>query len=204
MRTTGTVLATGLLILSFGVGLAGADHGQITDQCTYEVGAVGDMSTYTYDPDPTGLTEDGTLNWGGCVWWFPDADPGGESVLDPIVQPRPVDGEHAVLQVAIVDDVFASQLGGRICSDADHDFMCGEDDEGEINDRFCGGSSPVFVSDDDADGDGHPDFGFSVGVFVNGPLNQNLYCGATTTNPVGATTGGVLDPAGGIYLHLGG
>lgn len=187
----------GIALLLAGAGTVAADHNAtFTSHCTYEVG-VGDPNWLTME-DPTGLTSDGKINFNGCNFEFL-ASGGSEPAPGDIL----VEGEYTELQVSIVDDVFGTQLGAWVGQDADDNGVNGEDEKGEISKVFCGGSSRVFVSEKDWDGDGHADFGAEMVVLTNGPFRQVYWCGSTA-NPVGATTGGVLNPAGGIYLSLGG
>lgn len=202
VRRRGTVigLMSALLVVgAFGLGGAAASHAtEKTVRCTYEVGSTGDIWENTIE-DPAGVTQDGYISWGGCGWEFVDTDTGDYPVFS---QFRDVTGEYTSLQLAIVDDVFGSTVGGFACGDVDSNYVCGEDDKNEIVAQFCG-TSPTFTAVGDADGDGHEDFGGFMGTFVNGPYRQAMNCDATEA-PTGATSGGVLDPAGGIFMTLAG
>lgn len=203
MRMKLALVVAGMMVLGFGVGSAAASHSPTaTDRCTYEIGGTGDFWENTMHPDPTGLTNDGTFSWGGCLWYFPDSDPGGSNVWDNIEQGRPVEGEFTQVQISVIDDVFGSDIGAAVCNDIDHNYVCGEDEKGEFSGEFCS-TSPVFDSPGDADGDGHDDFGYGVAVFVNGPSRQAEVCDPVA-NPVGGTSGGYANPNGGIFLTFSG
>lgn len=136
------------------------------------------------------------LDLGGCHWTFPDSG-GSSGGVNP---QRAVAGEWNSAAGSIVDDVWGTGgIGAVLCNDGDGDGTCGETDEGEERSEFCGGGPP-FTSDVDWDGDGHPDFGASLTLLVNGPGVQTLRCGSMA--PVGGTTGGVVDPAGGAFVSL--
>lgn len=168
-------------------------------RCTYEVGTVSGHLEYTTD-DPTGLTSDGYVNQGGCLWEFSATaeDPPSSAIEGQV----PVDGEYGSFQLSVVDDVFGPALGARACLDVDNNRICGEDEKGEVSFSFCG-TSPVIEPELDTDGNDHPDLGSNLMVFLNGPHHQALDCDPTV-NPWGGTTGGILDPAGGLFLTLSG
>lgn len=192
-----TVVAV-LIALGY-VGLpAGASHSpKKTAQCTYEVGPTGDFWENTVE-DPAGVTADGHVSWGGCGWEFTSTDTGD---YPPFSQFFPVSGEYTELKLAIVDDIFATNVGGFACSDVDSDYVCGDGDKGEISTGFCG-SSPTFQAVNDADGDGHLDFGGFMGTFTYGALGQAFNCDPTTAPT--STSGGIINPNGGIFMTLSG
>lgn len=217
MRRILAILLGAVLVFGYGIGTVSATHEDPkTDQCTYEVGVTGDNWENTIDNSPVPgfddvvdiVTADGTFSWGGCLWWFPDSEnpdnaPEDAELWNMIEQGREVDGEYNSLQISVVDDIWgAGTVGGFGCSDSDNNYVCGETDKGEFRESFCNGQSSVFTHEADNDGDGHPDFGFGVAVFVNGPRSQTLGCEVVGPEAVGAVSGGVLDPAGGIYLAL--
>lgn len=199
---TATVLGAALLasFVLAGAGPAAATHLPTkVARCTYEVGTVSGHLEYT-TADPTGLTDDGYVNQGGCLWEFAaTAQAPPSSAIEGQV---PVDGEYSSFQLAVVDDVFGPALGANACLDVDNDRICGEDDEGEVSFAFCG-TSPVIEPEIDSDGNGHQDLGSNLMVFLNGPHHQVTNCDPSA-NPYGGTTGGVLDPAGGLFLTLSG
>lgn len=195
----GTVLLASLVVAGMAPPAAATHLPNKVDRCTYEVGP-GYHLEYTTD-DPTGLTSDGTLNQGGCLWEFSDS--AQSPPTSAIEGQREVSGEYSRFQLALVDDVFGPELGASACMDIDNNRICGEDEKGEIGFTFCGTSGVHGDEIGDTDGDGHPDLGSNLMLFLNGPRRQALNCDATA-NPVGATTGGILDPAGGIFLTLSG
>lgn len=206
-RTAAAVAVAVLAALLGGAGTAAAGHlDQTTARCTYEVGEVepGVLSADFAADDPLGLTADGAVNKTVCAFHTPDSDPGESSQLGPahvlLDGVITIDGQYGQVQASIVDDVWGSgALGGSIFADLNHDHMSGLD--GEPVHSFCG-TSPVLELGQDTDGDGHADFGWGVVVSVNGYVSQALNC-----DPVEAptsTTGGVLDPAGGIFVTVSG
>lgn len=210
-------------------GLTIATAGMVTavpteqDQCTYEFGVTGDHWENTYDDgravpfDETVLqlaTDDGTFNWGGCLWRFSDVAQGephpNDATFTAIEQGRLVEGQWATMQVEVVDDVFQQDVGGFLCGDSDDNYICAEEAKGEIFKTFC--SSPTPALDNtfplnltwegtdpnpgenetivvDGNLDDTRDFGAHLAVFVNGPERQNTDCAATDVNPVGAVRG---------------
>lgn len=166
-----------------------------TVHCRYELGSTGDALEFSRD-DPAGVTADGSVNVGGCFFEMAAEDPWTGTFEDGI----PVDGDYTAFQAAIVDDVFGNTIGGRICSDVNDDLLCGNA-EHEIVDSFCG-TSPVYTASVDTDGDGHKDFGNYVVVVTNGPLTQAMNCDPVA-GPV-ATSGGILNPSGGVFMTLAG
>lgn len=61
--------------------------------------------------------------------------------------------------------------------------------------------SPAVTAREDHDGDGHLDLGVALGMFLNGSYAQIIDCGSTS-NRVGAVSGGVLGHAGAILLQV--
>lgn len=223
MKRIVAVLVGALMVSGYGIGSVSAVHAdgdesndKKVDICTYEVGLTGDHWENTIDNSPVPgfddvvdtATSDGTFSWGGCLWVFPDSEnpanaPPDAEFWNMVEQGRPVDGEYFSLQVSIVDDVWgAGTVGGTACSDADNNYVCGEEEKGEFIERFCNGESSVFSHAGDNDDDGHPDFGFGVAIFVMGPRRQTLECSVIGPEQVGGVSGGTLDPAGGIFLTL--
>lgn len=200
------IIVTAVVGLSIASGAAAAGHRPVaTTHCTYENGAsVGRLSFAT--EDPTGLTADGAINNDSCIFEFPDSDPGRDTTGDineafgfATSGALVVEGQYGSAQAAIVDDVFGTNVGGTVAADLDHDTGFGG--EGEPSVEFCG-TSPVLTSDADVNGDGHADFGWAVAVFTHGPVGQAMFCDPVA-GPTG-TSGGILNPAGGIYLTVGG
>lgn len=173
---------------------AGADHApRKAVQCTYESNIP--SVTGWQGNDPVGVTSDGYLSAGLCYLIFPETKPISSF---PTYDALKIDGEYTVAQASIVDDVWGSNtVGGHLMTDPDADNMTGEEDEGEFNEPFCG-TSPSFEARHDNDGDGHKDFGGTVEIWINGPVNQAIDCDPT------AVSGGILNPAGGVYLALAG
>lgn len=190
-------LVTVAVLLGQSLPVQAGHNPQQTQHCTYEIGLVGDWMGNMQE-DPAGVTGDGRVNVAACTWEFP----GAEGVWPMILDGFEVGGEYTLLQVTLIDDVFGNAVGGEICSDVNGDLVCGAGEEDEISDRFCGTSS-VFEAAVDTDGDGHKDFGNYVAVWVNGVYQQAVACDPST-NPVGGTTGGVLNPSGGMFMALAG
>lgn len=129
------------------------------------------------EDDPTGQTQDGTLDLGGTAFFPEDVEPGVDS-----------------LQASIVDDIYgAGTVVGWICSDENGDNLCDPADE-EISSFFCGQSQVVSIPPS-------PDWHFVI-VGVGGPLSQALLCDPSQA-PLGGTSGGVLNPNGGIFGTFG-
>lgn len=190
--TAATALALGLLLLTGLPAPATAGHlGVSTAVCTYEVGQIDSLQLSA--EDPTGLTTDGGINLGGCNWRL---EPRHADVPSASV---PLEADPDVAQVSIVDDFFGNEVGAFFCNDANDDHTCADENPDEILQFFCG-TSPPFQAEADTDGDGRKDFGHHIFVALNGPVWQALECDATT-NPVGAVSGGVLDPAGGVFMQ---
>lgn len=197
-RLAATILATALIALVW-LPAASAGHNPTqTTRCTYELGPGGDTWELTRQ-DPVGVTADGTLNWAGCLWAFRETT---DPVFNTVFDPPQVDGEYNLLQLSIVDDIWGTQIGGRACGSIDDDAVCGQESKGETAFSFCG-TSPVMESHLDVDGDGHSDFGYWLVMTVNGPITQAMFCDPTA-NPVGATSGGILNTDGGVFMMLGG
>lgn len=211
MRAVLVVIVVGSSIAS---GAAVANHRPTaTAHCTYESGA--DMGQFGMAAeDPVGVTQDGAINKDVCLFEFPDTDPGPPPITD---DPREIirellretltagaitlDGQYATAQATIVDDVFGTEVGGSVAADFDHNTVFGEEDKGEPSASFCGGVSPVLEANHDTDDNGHDDFGWAVAVFTNGPIDQATNCDPTAAPT--ATTGGIFNPAGGIYMTVG-
>lgn len=216
MQTRASVaLVVGVAVLVAAAGSVSASHlPEVTARCTYESGMNMNQIGMAAE-DPTGLTSDGAINKDVCLFEFPETDPGPPPITsDPREVVREliretftagsitVSGQYSQAQASIVDDLFgAGTVGGVVAADFDHNTVFGEDDKGEPSTTFCGTSS-MLETGNDTDGDGHPDFGWAVAVFTNGPVRQVLNCDAVQAPT--ATTGGVLDPAGGIYLTVSG
>lgn len=99
------------------------------------------------DCDPTGQTQDGSIDLGGAV--FVNDDPGG-----PLA-------DTTRLRLAVVDDVFgAGVVAATFCIDG----VC--DEETENQGTFCGDSGVIEV----------PDGWSDVVVWVWGPTGQALHC----------------------------
>lgn len=179
-------LVAGALVLA---GSAAASHlPRQTLRCTYEVGQLDFLQLS--DEDHAGVTNDGGINLGGCNHRLPRHP----DILSFSV-PFPADPD--VLQISLLDDTFGTSVGATFCNDFNNDHTCAEDNPGETNTQFCS-SSPIFIPEDDSDGDGRNDFGHHLFVLMNGPVAESLFCNPGQ-NPVGATTGGVLNPNGGVF-----
>lgn len=180
------------LLLAIGVGLlltaapALAGHGgdPISVQRTYEVGpievgavtCIGNPQGLTGSCDPTGQTQDGSIDVGGAIFTADDLPDGVDA-----------------FQATIVDDIWGPDVvSGDMCTDEDGNDVCGETDKGEVEEEFCGSSSVVSIPP-------VPNFD-SATVFVEGPQEQTTNGCSTTAAPTGATTGGVLNPNGGIFI----
>lgn len=202
------VVAVGLALL-LPVGWVEAGHlDTFKAHCTYEVGELEPNVGFTIDyamDDPTGLTRDGSINDTVCAFHTPDSDPGENSDLGPfhfaLSGVTTIDGQYSQAQASIVDDVFGPAIGGAMCADFNHDHICGDPDEGEPATTFCG-TSPTIKVGQDTDGDGHDDFGWGLVVGVNGYVGQALNCNSVEAPT--STSGGVLDPAGGMFVTVSG
>lgn len=207
-RVTGAVVALGFLVSLVGAAAPGmADHlDPVTARCTYEIPEPQTQFTPQFaTDDPTGATDDGAINKGVCAFHTPASDPGEGSDLGPahvlLNGVTTIEGQYSVAQASVVDDVYGNAVGGALCADFNHDHLCGDPEEGEPLTTFCGTSPPITVGQDSDDND-HDDFGWGLVVGVNGPVWQALNC-----DPVAApasTTGGVMDPAGGIFVTVSG
>lgn len=161
--------------LSAGPALAADAPPVFVARKTYEAPPVGGTAAY---PDPLGIMQDEEINVGGVVF----------AVL--------VQGPHDVtvsFQPAIVDDIFGSgTVGGEICVDVNQNGRSCESDYGERLGGFCGEGS----KEDRLLRPGLT----RVVVFINGPYFQAKDC--EPSEAPSATSGGVLDPAGGVYLTV--
>lgn len=178
--------AMAAMLVALGVPSAAAGHGgePVTSHRTYEWGqteviaincATG-SSTLGTGCDPTGQTQDGSIDIAGIIW-TPDELP---------------DGVDSV-QTAIVDDVFGSGvISGDACTDENGNNVCGETEEGEVETEFCGSSATFDIPP-------APNWDAFV-VFLEGVLEQNLN---GCTPDAYATTGGVLNPNGGVFTTFG-
>lgn len=141
-----------------------------------------------------------------CRIEFPDSGGDPDHPMADVV----LGGEwHGVAQLSVVDDLWGPGvvIGGFICNDGNDNGICGETEKGEVAEEFCGGDagSPggLATSTKDWDGDGHADYGARLVITVYGPVRQTLSCGTGGPTMVpGATTGGILDPAGGLFATL--
>lgn len=183
-RRRRTVLAIVLTALLVGVvGTSAADQAQVI-QRTYE-GVVERWAGCDARPDPTGLTADGFLNVNCIV--LHDDDLGTH------------DGH---LQVATVDDAFGAGVIGAAVTfydcdpHNDHadrlpDICEAVGETGEFGGRFCG-TSPVYETPPSSDWN-------HLAVHLNGAVSQTIDGCDVTTAPT-ATTGGVLNPNGGVFV----
>lgn len=155
----------------------------LTFHDTYEAPPIG-VATLQH-PDRVGVTSDGRFNAGRVT----------KTIEIQNVSGNPVDGLEATLQAAIVDDLFgAGVIGGEFCVNLDQDdYNCdGEERQG----TFCG-SSPAHEVMLKA---GRTE----IDVWVNGVFFQATAGCDDVTSPSGptATTGGVLNPAGGVFTTI--
>lgn len=179
------LLAAGATLALLAAPSASAGHGgdPVTLRATYEVGPL--PGVWTCIPgslldgcDPTGLSQDGSIDAGGARW-FPDEVPEGVDVV----------------QASIVDDVWgANVIAANLFTCAGGNAICGDEEQGEVSVIFCGTSPPVDIPAAPA--------WEQVGVFLGYAVWQYTVCDFTDA-PTGATTGGVLDPAGGIFVTFG-
>lgn len=203
------IVGTALLLASAGTAVAGHNP-TITSRCTYEVpdAAVAFTTNFAIE-DPTGLTSDGAWNKAICGFHFPDSDPGENADWGPFSETfhtvvsgvNTFSGQYSTAQATIVDDIFGSEIGGVACADLNHDHLCGQEEDGEPLFTFCG-TSPIIAPGADTDGDGHNDLGWGLFVAVNDWYFQTLYCDPTAAPQ--STTGGILNPHGGIYVTVSG
>lgn len=151
--------------------LAGHGGDPITSHVTYEIGP-----TWGYGnlEDPVGITQDNSIDTGGAKWF-------GDEM------PRGVDK----VQVTIIDDVWGGNvIGASVATDENGNNIYGEEENGEVSAEFCGTSPVVDIPPAPA--------WDAVIVFAGQPYRQYLACDPTAA-PTGATTGGVVNPHGGIY-----
>lgn len=175
----------GLLVLGPALGTDPGVSARTTKHRTYELGTPGDhlvsncvAATVADGCDPTGATPDGSVDLGGFVWTPEDLPTGTDAV-----------------QVTVCDDVWGCEaVGGRVCVDVNAHNVCGETHAHEPYVPFCGGGSPVVSLPSGSS------FG-AVVLFLNGPEEQNTRCFPDA--PAGATTGGIVDPAAGVYASFG-
>lgn len=199
-RKTFALLLAAFLIGIYAIGAVTATHPDKSFTCTYEVGP-GSNLEYSYggndrNGDVPG-TSDGSINYMGCQWEFPDSAPDGADYRVWEGGPQ-VSGEYASVQTSVVDDVWgAGSVGGIACMDVDVDYVCGDDDKGELGESFCGTSS-TFTSETDTDTDGHTDLGGRFLVILSGVAFQSFNC-PDDPEKFGIS-GGVLDSNGGITL----
>lgn len=108
-----------------------------------------------------------------------------------------LDPTNVGMRVSIADDVFgAGTVGGSVCAEADffnNGVAC---ERGEFHVPFCGGDSGRIEFVD------LTQYDFFV-VFTNGPGYQAEQ-GCDLTQALTATTGGVFDPAGSVFIRFGG
>lgn len=151
--------------------LAGHGGSPIRDHQTYEFAPTWGYSSWG---DPAGVTDDGNFQTGGAKWFGEDLPVGVDAV-----------------QVSVVDDVWgAGVIGASLATDVDDNSIYGEEEQGEVAVQFCGNSPVVDLI---------PTPGWAaLIVFVGQPYRQYLNCDPLDA-PTGATTGGVLDPAGGVF-----
>lgn len=174
-----TLIGFGIAILLLTVPLAAADH-DLSAHRTYEFGPPGDYiiiqcvtgnEQLGTDCDPTGTTQDGSIDLGGAIF-------SGEELAG-----------FTTVEASIVDDVFGSgTVGFWLCAHIEGSGAC--DDPGELMGQFCGSSGAQTL----------PDGYDSFTVFVNGAIFQALDCDATQAPT--STSGGLLDPSGGIFLSF--
>lgn len=175
------LIGIGIATLLLAAPLAAADH-DLTKQATYEFGPPGDLITITCltgdedlgtDCDATDLTQDDSIDIGGFII-------GAEDLQG-----------FTTGQGSIVDDVFgANVVGGWLCTDNDGDGGACDESSGEMRVIACGVWPPSSL----------PSAFDAVAGFVNGPVFQTLDC-----DPVQAptsTSGGLLDPSGGIFVSF--
>lgn len=126
------------------------------------------------DCDPTGQTGDGSIDVGGAS-----------------IAPDAATRNATAVRVRVVDDVRgAGVVGAGVCWDLDGDRVCHPE---EASARFCG-QGPWLTPVEDPRG------WVRVEVFVYSGLRHALYCPDAPTQ--GGTSGGVLDPAAGIYVDF--
>lgn len=168
------------LLLTLAAVPATAAEDPETRRWAYELGATGD--TVAASCGCQGQIQDGWTDL-GAVRFSAGAD--GISV-----------------QASVVDDAFGTLVGGTVCTDENRDNVYCDRAQGEVHRGFCRTSPKVDIPHYDGwhDGDraqGHYD---TVAVFLNGPVGQASDCDPAAAPT--ATTGGYLDPAGGVLLKV--
>lgn len=124
----------------------------------------------------------------------------GEELPDCDLRELPVTSGRVEITVSIVDDVYGSgAVGGAICTEAandDYDHVACDEGlltGGEINEEFCNGGPFTVTVEEISEVD-------AIVVYTNGPKNQADHCDLLLAQT--ATTGGILDPAGGVYISF--
>lgn len=179
-RRTGLAIALAALLVA--VAVPAAAHEPLTIHRTYEA-VTERWADCTARDDPSGLTADGFLNV-NCV----------------VLHDDELGSHDGHVQVATVDDVFgAGTVGAYVAfydcdphnDDADRlPAICQQVGEaGEFGGSFCG-TSPVYETPPDAAWN-------HLVVGLNGAASQAMDCDPTSTPT--ATTGGVLNPGGGVF-----
>lgn len=184
MRTATIGAATAAILLAM-VPVATATHGtdSLDQRRTYEVPPVWNdlaLMSSTNLGDPTGTTEDGSLDGGGVIF-ARDALPAAHR------------GDVRSVDVSIVDDQWGPEVVmGTICVEIDGDDLCGEGFEPWQ--WFCGSLEGFDV----------PAGWVEVQVYLAGPGAQFLWdeCPFEPA-PTGATTGGVRTDDGGVFATFG-
>lgn len=183
LGTTLGLLTATLMI----AGTAGAST--LTLHATYEITPFTMTGLVDTQPDPVGVTPDGYWDLNGVLFSCPQVQ--GSYV---VVEDSNHDGcgTWNELQAMIVDDVWGSNaVFGMVCVDGNGDFIC-EDTPAEPKSFFCG-TSPVIDFEPYEEG--------SITVWLGGTTGQAMYCDPGDA-PTGAETGGILNPAGGVYITL--
>lgn len=170
-------------ILMTPAALAGHGAAPVTMHRTYELGPTffvwscppGDAGL---DCDPTGQTQDDSIDLGGVQIFAEDVPVGVDTV-----------------QASVVDDVWgAGVVAGFLCTEENGDNICGDTEAGEVQQNFCGQSEVMDIPP-------APNWE-KVDVFVSFPVWQVEHCDPTAA-PTGATSGGVANPAAGIFITFG-
>lgn len=170
-------------------GIATATHPE-TFHITYEIPAVQTGARLEdSSEDILGVTSDGSFDLQGTEFFCPKDHHEDGTFPD---WARSGCGYDSV-QASVVDDTFGSGVvGATISSDFNDNHITGEEEHGEFVHDFCG-SSPVF------DIPVMPDAGTGgIAIFLNGAAEQTLNCDPTAAPT--ATTGGVVNPNGGIFV----
>lgn len=192
MRKTLAVLtAIGLLAGALAVVPAASAQETTVVHVTYEWAQTGitveDSSEYFGVCPPA--TNDGWCDIGGTEFF---CNPPEGSIDDA----REPGCDFTLAQVSIVDDLWgAGVVVGIVATDVNGNHITGEEDEGEVSETFCGDSSSFDIPDLEG-----PNYA-SIAIFLPGPDAQATNCDPAAA-PTGATTGGILDPAGGIFVTL--